>query len=185
MQSPPLFCAATKTATVITNLQLKCNWQPGPHRLDELANSQPAPKQLVETVPSTTALPVPEHLPIREWKPKALAKFDVFVDDFIGVGQGDPARLKEIQQVLLHTIDELFSPVDDQDSEHHNSPSSTKKLSKGNAPWATQKSFCGGSLISWIDIMAMTIVLPPHWQARLCKILDNIKPGQKRTLVQK
>jgi hypothetical protein len=180
-QSPPLFCAATETATDMANLRLKRNWQPGPHRLDRLADTRPAPKPLAPISPSSTTLPLPEHPPIRNWKRKALAQFDVFVDDFIGLGQGDPARLLEIRQVLLHTIDKLFRSLDAQDSEYRNEPSSTKKLGKGDAAWATRKVVLG-----WvIDTIAMTIELPPHRQERLSEILADIQPGQKRTSVRK
>jgi hypothetical protein len=181
-QSPPLFCAATETATDMANLRLKRNWKPGPHRLDAVAESQPAPEPAPAPSASIeTALPLPEHPPIRTWKRKALAKFDVFVDDFIGIGQGDPKRLMAIRQVLLHTIDDLFRPLDAADSVYRNEPSSTKKLGKGDGAWATRKIVLG-----WlIDTIAMTIELPPHRQERLREILADIKPDQKRTSVRK
>jgi hypothetical protein len=58
-ESPPYFCAATKTVTDITNRHLANHWKPPPHRLEELADTQPEESLETETVANAVAKCVP------------------------------------------------------------------------------------------------------------------------------
>jgi hypothetical protein len=63
---------------------------------------------------------------------------DVFVDDFIGLGQGSPTKLSKIWRTLLRTLDQVFlGPLNDFDDPHRKEPASTKNLKQGDAYWAT------------------------------------------------
>jgi hypothetical protein len=126
--------------------------------------------------PSFFALfpPISEHRPRREWKRKPLAQFDVFVKNLIGLAQDNPMHLKLVCQVLLHTINELFCPINDQDSEYRTRPSSMKKLAKGDATWDTHKV-----ILSWfIDTLVMTIELLVHRQS--CRAKSSTKSTPTR-----
>jgi hypothetical protein len=113
---------------------------------------------------------VPKSIPPRVWKEGPLEKFDIFVNDFIGAGQGSKARLNNSRRVLFHTLDELFRE-----------PASTKKLAKGDGHWETRKLILG-----WIiDTLRMTTELPPHRNGRLKELLDSVPLGQKQTSIKK
>ena len=105
----------------------------------------------------------------------------MYVDDFLGLAQGNQERLRHIRRCLLHAIDEVYRPVDDQDSIYRNEAASTKKLLKGDALWQTRKL-----LLGWIvDSAAMTLELPAHRAERLKEILASVEPGQRRTTLRK
>jgi hypothetical protein len=104
---------------------------------------------------------------------------DVYVDDFCNLVQGSPHRRTMVRRILLHTIDEIFQPLDPALSQIHQEPISVKKLKKGDAFWATRKVFLG-----WlIDTINQTIELPPHRYQRLCAIFDSLR-GRKRVAVK-
>jgi hypothetical protein len=183
-ESPPYFCAATETVADITNRRLANHWKAPPHRLEALANSKPALEETPEPVstlaPSATTAtaPRPHNRRIRQ---RPLQKVDLFVDDFIGLGQGKPANLSHIRRTLLHTLDEVFRGLDNLDGPHRKEPASTKKLKQGDAYWATRKLILG-----WIiDTIQMTLELPPHRKERLQAILDDIPSTQRRISVKK
>jgi hypothetical protein len=81
---------------------------------------------------------------------------------------------------LLHTLDEVFRPLESDDSPSRKEPASVKKLLQGDACWATRKVILG-----WIiDTLKMTIELPQHRQERLAEILASIPKTQKRVSVK-
>jgi hypothetical protein len=90
-ESPPCFCAATETVTDVANQRALNNWKPPPHRLDETADSAPDDEQPLESSTSgraATATDLPDTIPNRDFKKRLLSRFDVFIDDFIVMGQG-------------------------------------------------------------------------------------------------
>jgi hypothetical protein len=181
-ESPPYFCAATETVTDITNKRLANHWPPPPHRLEHLAATQPVAEPTPASSPpnqpvtSTSTRPYNSHT-----RQRPLAKVDVFVDDFIGLGQGSPTQLSKIRRTLLHTLDQVLRPLDDLDDPHRKEPASTKKLKQGDAYWATRKLILG-----WIiDTVTMTLELPIHRQERLQAILAGVPTTQKRISVKK
>ena len=146
-QSPPYFCAATKTIADITNKRLANRWPAPPHRLEALATSAPLPDEdtflSLPTNPPTT-LQQPEHPPANRWlRKRPLKKVEVFVDDFVGMGQGTTAKLSTIRQTLLHSLDEVLRPLDPDDDAYRKEPASTKKLRQGDAAWGTRKLILG------------------------------------------
>ena len=85
---------------------------------------------------------------------------EVFVDDFVGMGQGMTAKLSNIRRMLLHSLDEVLRPLDPDDDAYRKKPASTKKLWQGDAAWGTRKLILG-----WIiDTIQMTLELPHHYK---------------------
>jgi hypothetical protein len=110
-----------------------------------------------------------------------LGQFDIYVDDFLGLAQGNPRTRNRLRRTLFHTLDEVLRPKDDHDTEARQEPISVKKLGKGDAYWSTSKQMLG-----WlIDTIQSTITLPPHRVERLHAILQSITPEQRRVSVQK
>jgi hypothetical protein len=137
--SPPYFCAVTETVADVTNARNLHHERPSSHLLDQLADSQP---QQPETTPQehpacTTAVPEPPHThrSTRKHNSRPLAKFDIYVDDFLGIAQGCPKCLWQLRRVLFHTLDEVLRSLDQDDPEARQEPISIKKLQKGDACW--------------------------------------------------
>jgi hypothetical protein len=109
-----------------------------------------------------------------------LAKFDIYVDNYLGLVQGDPdCRLDcrlDVLWTLLHVIDQVFCPLDADDPPARCKPASVKKFHKGDAYWESPKHILG-----WIlNSVAMTLELLPHCGAGITKLLDSIPRGQRR-----
>jgi hypothetical protein len=170
-ESPPIFCATTETIVDLANTAIQQGTAFGSHRLDNLAESPIEPEDL----PSRTVLPVSPiqhyHKPIRGW--------DVYVDDFIGMVQGNKWQREQVKRALLHSLDRVYRKISPNDNTHRQEPASVKKLLKGDGTWATRKVILG-----WIiDTVQGTIELPPHRITRLQHILGSIRPGQRRVAV--
>jgi hypothetical protein len=187
VESPPYFCAAAETACDLANARL--HWDPPPHRLDAEADTPPAPNGPTAVPASCSPAPFPASTPEppprlqrrRRLRRTPLAQFDLYVDDYLGAAQGSRKRLQRLRRVLLHSLDEVFRPLDPSDSPYRQEPASVKKLRKGDAYWATRHIILG-----WlIDTVRLTIELPPHRVERLLAILASIAPDQKRIQVEK
>jgi Reverse transcriptase (RNA-dependent DNA polymerase). len=178
--SPPAFCTATETIADLANEKLRteeCNCShPLRSRAAQHDHISPLPERPdcckddgpVEPDPS---LPRPSN-------PKA--EVDVYVDDFIGVAQGDTPRLEQVRDTLMHTIDEVFRPNDNKDAQRAE-PISLKKMDKGDASWRTKHTILGWD----IDTVNKTISLPPRRVSRHQEILDSIPRSQRRISVKK
>ena len=89
VSSPPYFSAATESVADVTNHRIRSGLRPAPHRLNAYADTSPVP---------TTTRPSRRHtatyggtpLPSTPLPPRRppVGYVDVYVDDFIGVGQG-------------------------------------------------------------------------------------------------
>jgi hypothetical protein len=192
--SPPYFCAITETVADVANERIQRHLQPLGHRMDRIANSRcdnpNGPQGLVSTglFPATgtvsTAVPLPTQNPspgLRAFHNQPIGKFDIYVDDFLGIAQGGARTRNRIRRILFHTLDEVLRPKDPEDVPARQEPISIKKLQKGDANWSTSKQMLG-----WlIDTVQSTITLPPHRLARLRTILSGIAPGQHRVSIQK
>jgi hypothetical protein len=161
VESPPFFCIATETATDLANARKHRTTAPA-HRLEGLANTPP------ETTPSSR----PAAIPPQTFQPatRPVDVFDVYVDDFIALGQGNPHRLKILRRHLLHSIDSVFAPLSATDT-HGSEAISVKKLRKGDAAWSTLKIVLGWLL----DTIQNTISLPPHRADRLLAIFHDLR----------
>ena len=192
-ESPPYFCAVTETVADLANARLLKHRKAPSHPLDTLASSitltepKSAPSVHVQlpSVHSTarpSAVPSPpQRDPLLPSRRRQLAVIDVFVDDFIGAAQGNPARLSMIRRTLLKAIDDVFRPLHPSDSQFRTEPVSLKKLRQGDATWSTTKKVLG-----WIiDSMSMTIHLSERRLHRLTEILSSLPPTQKRLSVTK
>jgi hypothetical protein len=175
----------------VTNKRIRHHHQPP--RLERVANSQGSGEEDQQTrsadtlTPITSAVPAPappspasgpsEH-PIKQ----PLGQFDIYVDDFLGMAQGNTRSLRRLRRTLFTMLDEVLRPKKDAaDGEARQEPISVKKLRKGNARWSTTKQMLG-----WIiNTVQSTITLPPHRVERLFTILDSITPDQRRVSIQK
>ena len=176
IHSPPYFTAATETITDLANRITRTQQHAMPHHLEPLADTPPPLETTIAacTTPGTTTS-VPHHAP-RIVNPKPLAVHDVYVDDFISLAQGSTKRRRTVRRQLLHTIDQVFRPLDSTDSPFRQEPISVKKLKKGDAAWTTRKLVLG-----WIiDTIRMTVELPPHRLDRLHELLADVPATCKR-----
>jgi hypothetical protein len=189
VQSPAMFCARSETIADLTNARKAAGLKPAPHHLEELAIVQDLIQTEAHAVPRDTddwpanvALRALAGLNEREepetersapasycMLEKAVHSTDMFVDDFIQVGQGDARQLMDLRRQLLHCVDEVLArPLPD---EGRNEVVSLKKLLKGNGSWGTRKLILG-----WIvDTVRQTIELPPHRKQLLHDIFTELK----------
>jgi len=175
--SLPIFSTAMETIADITNRKALHRSPTTAHGLEIIAATPPSaipwtsattPKLQYTTRPTR---PCTTHL--QRSRPP-LAYVDVFVDDFISLAQGNANRRCTLLQQLLHSIDQVFRPLDSTDTAHRKEPVSIKKLLSGDAAWTTSKT-----ILRWvIDTEAMTISLPQHRQDQLRDILTEIPPTQ-------
>ena len=106
---------------------------------------------------------------------------DVFVDDFLGLAQGPRHCRRHVRRTLFHALDKVFRPLDQQDASQRKEVLSLKKLDAGDLSWSTCQTMLG-----WIvDLVNMTIPLPPHRVARLKEIVSAIPRTQWRVGVDK
>ena len=200
--SPPIFSTATETGADLTNQRLLDPTPPLPHPLADRAeqvipdnpllspmpdDSSPSYKDVLVNsaassgsgMPSAVSIP-PARDPSLPSNSKPLSYVDVFVDDFLGLAQ-EHSNSVRVRRILMHAIDDVFRPLDSNDSPFRRQPISLKKLEKGDCSWSTIKVILG-----WIiDTVSMTIQLPPHRVERLADILSSIPVTQKRTSVRK
>jgi hypothetical protein len=177
MQSPPLFNAAMETVADLTNQALLDSAPEGPHRLDVVSESDgPVPALSPSSPLLLPAVPLPIK-PMPRGRPRPPVKsWDVYVDDFLGMVQGNWHHRRHVKRVLLHTLDKVFRPPDLQDNPHRQEPASVKKMRKGDATWTTRKVI----LVWIIDTVCLTIELPAHRIARLSELLDSVPAHQHR-----
>ena len=105
----------------------------------------------------------------------ALAYIDIFVDDFLGITQGNKAQREEVKRVLFHSLDNVLRPLSPTDLPMRQDPASLKKMKQGYSTWATQKN-----LLGWvIDSVRRTIHLPQHRVTQLTTMLQEVE-GQRQ-----
>ena len=90
-----------------------------PHRLDVVSESvgetELVPIPLDPRINSLRSPTAPLKTPLRYW--------DVYVDDFCGLVQGNQWTRRAVKRALLHSLDRVFRPLDDQDTlDYHNLP---------------------------------------------------------------
>ena len=83
---------------------------------------------------------------------------DVFVDEFLGLGQGPWNRHRHIRHTLFHALEKVFRPLDRQDTKQRKKVISLKKLEAGECSWST----CQTMLRRIVDYINMMITLPLH-----------------------
>ena len=179
--SHPVFCTATETAADLANQKL-CNPdnQPIHHKLAIKAESlnpfslSTLPKGDSIIPPGTTKVPTTRD-PSIPTKLTPLSTVDVFMDDFIAMGQTQNT-CRKVRNVLMEAIDQVFCTLDAQDDPYCTEPISVKKVCKGDCSWDTCKTVLG-----WIiGTVQMTITLPEHRVQQLGEILAFISSTQKQ-----
>lgn len=90
---------------------------------------------------------------------------DIFVDDFIQIGQGGQRRLNSQRDHLLHAMDEVLDRPMPGDT-NWNEATSIKKIQKQDAYWCPRKVILGWTL----DFQRQTLELPPHRKTILAEI---------------
>ncbi|CAJ1939723.1 unnamed protein product [Cylindrotheca closterium] len=137
-ESPPWFCAFTETVADLTNVDLQQNKRVPPHPLGRAAaitDFEVRDTQVVRPIPKS-------HQPLTYQRP--LKKMEVFVDDFVGMGQDHPSNpLTNQRAVLSHNIDKVFRPNRPTDNQWRKEPQSQSKMAKGDASWHTVKEALG------------------------------------------
>ena len=179
--SPPVFCTATETAADLANQKL-CNpgYQPDDHKLaTEAELLHPFSPSITPKgepfVPLGAVQPPTRRDPSISTKLTPLSSIDVFMDNFIAMGQTQNT-CPRVRKVLMEAIDQVFRPLDALDDPYCTESISVKKLRKGDCSWDTCKTVLG-----WIiDTVQMTIKLPKHRVQRLGKILASIPSRQKQ-----
>ena len=105
----------------------------------------------------------------------ALAYIDIFVDDFLGITQGNKARQEKVKRTLLHSLNNVLRPLLPTDLPTRQDPASLKKMKQGDSMWARQHF-----LLGWvIDSVRGTIHLPQHRVKLLTTMLHEVE-GQRR-----
>ena len=178
VSSPPNFCACTETIADLANDGLNDRdamrlARVTPHRLDRVSESTPETPMLTPkvSIPSVEATK-PFQKPLKYW--------DIYVDDFCGLVQGNEWERRTVKRILFQALDKVFRPLDKHDTKFRQEPASIKKLKKGDAKWATSMTILG-----WlIDTINKTITLPSHRADRLLEILHSI-PNTQRTIATK
>ena len=117
--------------------------------------------------------------PEDEWKrvPSArntyqrpLGDTDVYMDDFIQIGQGGPKRMRCLRDHLLWAIDAILAKPG-LDETRRTEAVSLKKLLKGDGSWCTRKEILG-----WIiDTIRQTLELPSHRKQELVELLAGLQ----------
>jgi hypothetical protein len=182
VESPPAFCAATETVADLANNLSPRSHLPK-HPLENVAGTSPEvnPK-LTQCDPqrSRSATDDSPSRPVLRPFRRPVALHDIYVDDFISLVQGSTPRRQRHMRGLLHSVDRVFRPLDDEDSSHRQHVPSIKKFQKGDGSMQTVKNVLG-----WIlDTVRGTLELPLHRRQRLSAIFDEVK-GKTRMAISR
>jgi len=126
-------------------------------------------------------LPIPSnHRDNMRMHTRPTCYWDVYMDDFLGLCQGNKQRRQHVKRHLLNSLDLVFRQLDNQDLPHRQEPASIKKMLKGQAMWHTRKIILG-----WIiNTVAMTLELPAYRVQRLHDILLLVNPTRKQIAIR-
>jgi hypothetical protein len=182
VSSPPNFSACTETIADLANVDLADpiaieEARSTPHRLDVVSESDPTPSASSSSTDQLLSLPTASSAPPSASKPflRPLQYWDIYVDDFCGLVQGNKWKRRTVKRILFNALDKVFRPLDGNDTVFRQEPASLKKLRKGDARWDTEKIILGWLL----DTINKTISLPSHRAERLHEILNSITTDQR------
>ena len=188
VSSPPNFSACTESIADLANMDLAdpiavAEAFKTPHRLDVIAESDPDAidkklnnfKHLNSEILPTKDNNANKFPPPSDPSKDPLNYWDIYVDDFCGLVQGDTETRRMVKRILFQNLDKVFRPLDSDDTPYRQEPASLKKLKKGDARWTTVKVILGWLL----DTINKTLTLPEHRADRLLEILHSIAPGQR------
>jgi hypothetical protein len=178
VSSPPYFCAETETVADLANA-IPNNTDLPTHPLEHLANTPPAPLEL--PIPASLGhrpLAVPESVPVLAPLKAPVHYHDIYVDDFMSIVQGNARKRTHHRRALLHSLDNIFCPLDATNPATRKDMASLKTFAKGNVCYATRKVLLGWIVDSLLGIFA----LPAHRYARLLEIFTDLKGHQRVSL---
>ena len=137
-ESPPWFCAYTETVADLTNMDLRRNKRFTLHPTAELAGLMD-----YKVKDEHPRRPTPRSHENRLYR-RPISRAEIFVDDFILLGQEHPQNPLDNQRATLsHNIDKIFRPNNSSDNKYRKEPQSKTKMEKGDAAWHTMKEALG------------------------------------------
>jgi hypothetical protein len=178
VSSPPYFCTATEIVANLANV-IPNNTDLPPHPLEHLADTPPAPLELpITTSLGRRPLPVPDSVPVLALLKAPVHCHDIYVDDFMSIVQGNARKRTHHRGALIHSLDNIFRPLDATDPATRKDVASHKKKAKGDSCYATRKV-----LLGWIvDALLGILALPAHQYARLLEFFTDLKGHQRVSL---
>ncbi len=150
--SPPYFCAFTKTCADLAN---NSPAPPTPHHLHFVTAAQPP-----DSPPTFDPAVLWPHNP--DPPPEPLDLVDVYIDDFMLLAQ-HPVHHNTLDRVLRHLITVFCDKADSP----RKSFISASKVTKRDATFSTKKRILGWD----IDTVTMHLTLPTHRRDRLRDLL--------------
>ena len=192
VQSPPTFCTMSETICDLTNHAFeKSPYEADAHRLephatpaDDLDRSNTPRPRDQDHAGADLSLALPHDMLANEEDEAvppsncALSKpagaTDVFMDDFIQLGQGGVQRMLCLRRHLFHCIDQVLARPE-VSAHPRNEAVSLKKLQKGDGSWATRKTILGWEL----DTLRQTIELPAHRKLELASIFADLATAKR------
>lgn len=169
--SAPWFCAGTETIADLANDALQSGHEQllSPHELENHATASSDNQYLNDRVPQHAERP-------RDYFSNPLSYVDVYIDDLIGLVQGDRRAQTKLTRAILHNLDGVFRPLDQTDGPHRQTPASLTKLVKGDGQLLTRKTVLG-----WIiDTIKFTLELSDERYEKLNEILATYPRTRKR-----
>ena len=168
---PTLFTALSETAVDLGNASIQEVAHIRPHCHDLVADTNTKPAPVSTQCPMQLRRQVPTKPPV--------GFIDVYVRNFIGLSQNSSRRFNQILSLLLHTVDQIFRPLNTLDPKHRKDPISTNNILKGDGALETTKLILG-----WIvEIIAGTIQLQDHCADFLHEIICIFAPDRKRASI--
>jgi hypothetical protein len=191
VQSPPTFCTMSETVCDLANHAIRSNkpadtehrleaqagidndlsysWEPRKKEPEQAsADKALEPYSRTTLIPTETKATPPSNMPFA----KPVGTTDVFMDDYIQVGQGGPRRMRKLRRHLLEAVDRVLAQPGTES--HRNEAISLKKLRTGDGSWTTRKVVLG-----WVlDTIRQTMELPPHRKLPLANIFQDLQ-GRK------
>jgi hypothetical protein len=150
---------------------LSYSWEPRdrePEQADADKALEPYSGGAIKPAEAETPAP-PSNMPFE----KPVGATDVFMDDFIQVGQEGPKRMRKLRRHLLEAVDQVLAQPCNES--YRNEAISLKKLQTGDGGWTNRKVVLG-----WVlDTIRQTMELPPHRKLLLANIFQDLQ-GQKR-----
>ena len=163
VQSPATFCTMSETVCDLTNARFRAKLPTPDHRLEALCSAQDdlspswEPRARDEedhmanlalaAVPGVVNWDPPDMDPNERAPPSnrphkgPLGHTDVFVDDFIQIGQGGTKRLRALRSHLLAAVDDVLAQP--KPGDNRTEALSLKKILKGDGSWSTRKTILG------------------------------------------
>jgi hypothetical protein len=183
VQSPPTFSAMSETVADLANANFsKSPRTAAPHRLEEAASrlddlaTVPQPREPqdraatarlaalcpLRSSPSPPDTPVPVARPSNCSYQRPVGDTDVFVDDFIQLGQGGTRRLQALRRHLLHAIDQVLAkPSKTRHTETR--PSLSRNSCKGTAAGTPANSYSAGSSTPYARPSSSLLIARSPW----------------------